>query len=73
MKEKFAALIDLKSIVTLVLIGALTYGFIAKFVSIEVFAPVVASVIAYFFNKSPSVPANTTTTVETKTTNAEVK
>lgn len=59
MKDKIANLIDLKSIITLILIIALTYGFIAKFVSIEVFAPIVASVIAYFFNKAPKTPTDT--------------
>lgn len=54
MKEKIAKLIDVKTIVTFTVVGAITYGFVVGKVPIEVYAPIVASVIAYFFNKAPT-------------------
>ncbi len=50
-KDQVAKLIDVKTIITLVTVGALTYGFIAKFVGVEVYVPIVSAVVAYFFNK----------------------
>lgn len=51
MKEQFSKLVDLKSIVTLALVGATVYGFIVNRVPIEVFIALVTSVITYYFTR----------------------
>lgn len=54
MKEKFAKLIDLKSIVTLVLIAAAVYGFVVGLISAELFATWVTAIIVFYFTKKPT-------------------
>lgn len=51
MKEKFAKLIDLKSIVTIVLVSAAVYGFVQKIISAELFATWVTAIIVFYFTK----------------------
>lgn len=71
-RDQFAKLIDVKTIITLAMVGTLIYGFIARFVSLEVFAPVLTAVIAYFFNKDKKPdPLPTTVSTETTTTSTE--
>lgn len=76
-KDKIAALIDLKSIVTLELVTATTYGFIVKIVPIEVYIALVTAVITYYFTKISIAAGTTETRTETKTvsetTTPEVK
>lgn len=50
-KTRLAKLIDVKTIVTFTLVGAITHGFIARYVSVEVFVPLVTAVITYFFTR----------------------
>jgi hypothetical protein len=51
MKEKFAKLIDLKTIVTLSLVSAAVYGFVTKLISAELFATWVTAIIVFYFTK----------------------
>lgn len=53
-REQLAKLIDVKTLVTLPLVGATIYGFIAGKIGGEVFIPIVATVLAYFFTKKPA-------------------
>lgn len=49
MKEKLSKLIDLKSIITLIMVIASVYGFITKLISAELFATWVGMVLTYYF------------------------
>lgn len=49
MKERIAKLIDLKSIVTLILIIAFVYGFIVGKISAEDFMKIVMLVVTFYF------------------------
>ena len=51
-KEKIACLIDLKSILTLVLVGALVAGWFLKMVTAEQFIPLVTMVLTFYFAKA---------------------
>jgi uncharacterized membrane protein YdjX (TVP38/TMEM64 family) len=51
MKERITKLLEVKSIVTLTLTGAATYGFIVGTVPVELFATWFGAVITYFFAK----------------------
>lgn len=64
MKEQFARLIDVKTIVTFVVVAVLAYLATTGKVSPEQFMVVVVMVLTYFFTKT-SAPLNTTTTTET--------
>jgi len=64
-KDQLAALIDLKSLITLALVGATVYGFVIQIVPIEVFIALVTSVITYYFTRTVVPASNTTTTTET--------
>jgi hypothetical protein len=50
MKE-LKKLIDLKSIITIVLIGLLAYGFIVGKITSEQFLPILTMVITFYFAK----------------------
>lgn len=50
-KKNIADLIKLKTLITLTLIGAATYGFITKLITADVFMPLVTAVIVYYFSK----------------------
>lgn len=65
MKDQFSKLIDLKSLITLMLVGVTCYGFIARTVPIEAFIALVVAVITYYFTRSVPAAPNTTTTTET--------
>jgi hypothetical protein len=49
--KKLAALVEVKSIVTLALVGVGCWGFMANMISGEVFAGWVSAIMVYFFNK----------------------
>ena len=48
-KEKIAKLIDLKSIVTLLITGALIYGFINKMIEADQFITIATMVFMFYF------------------------
>ena len=50
-KEKIAKLIDLKSIVTLLMTGALIYGFINKMIEADQFITLATMVFMFYFTK----------------------
>ena len=50
-KEKIAKLIDLKSIVTLLITGALIYGFINKMIEADQFITIATMVFMFYFTK----------------------
>jgi len=49
--EKLIKLLEVKSIITLMLISVVSYGFIVGTVPIELFSTWVGAVIAYFFTR----------------------
>ncbi len=51
MKEKIAKLIDLKSIVTILITGALIYGFIVNKIEPKDFMMIVAMIFTFYFSK----------------------
>lgn len=51
MKQKIADLIDLKTIVTLVLIGGLTTGFFLNKIDGKDFFTIVTMVVTYYFSR----------------------
>ena len=51
MKENLANLIKIKSIITLVIVGGVTYGFIMGTVLAETYCTFAASIITYYFTK----------------------
>ena len=67
MKEQFAKLIDVKTIVTFVIAGVLAYLSVNGKITSDQFMVVAVMVLTYFFTKT-SAPSNTTTTTETTTT-----
>lgn len=50
--ERIAKLIDVKSIITFVIIGGMTYGFIVGSIDPTAYAGLGGSIIAYYFTKS---------------------
>lgn len=51
MKERIAKLIDLKSIVTLIMVIALVIGFFMNKVTPEMFVPMVTMIMTFYFAK----------------------
>lgn len=51
MKERIAKLIDLKSIVTILITGALIYGFIVNKIESKDFMMIVAMIFTFYFSK----------------------
>lgn len=51
MKERLIKLLEVKSIVTLVLVLAATYGFLTGSIEKEIFSGWVGMILVYFFNK----------------------
>ena len=49
--ERLAKLLEVKSIISLMVLAALTYGFCTQFVPVEVYAPMAMAVITYFFTR----------------------
>lgn len=56
MKEKFAKLVDVKSIITFALVGCVCYLAIAGKIEVssEFFASIVSAVITYYFTRKQS-------------------
>ena len=50
-KEKIAKLIDLKSIDTLLITGALIYGFVNKMIEADQFITIATMVFMFYFTK----------------------
>lgn len=51
MKERLAKLIDLKSIVTLALVGVFSIGFLKGAIGSDKFAEIVTMVVVFYFAK----------------------
>lgn len=51
MKERFAKLIDLKSIITILMVGGLVAGWFVNKVSSEQFIPLVTMILTFYFAK----------------------
>lgn len=49
--SKIAKLIDVKSIVTFVVVSGVTYGFITHLVGSETYSAFAGSIIAYYFTR----------------------
>jgi hypothetical protein len=49
--ERLAKLLEVKSIISLMVLSALTYGFCVQFVSVELYVPIAMAVITYFFTR----------------------
>ena len=49
MKEKIAKLIDLKSIVTIIITGALIYGFVVDKINAEQFMTIATMIFTFYF------------------------
>lgn len=54
MKEKFAKLIDLKSIITIIMVIALVVGWFGGRVTTEQFVPLVTMILTFYFAKKGS-------------------
>ena len=54
MKEKIAKLIDLKSIVTMAMTGALVFGFVVGKIQADQFITLVTMVFMFYFQKKES-------------------
>ena len=50
-KERIAKLIDLKSIITLLIVDALIYGFVIKVINAEQFMMVATMILTFYFGK----------------------
>ena len=50
-RDAVTALIDLKSIITIVLVAALVWGFVAKIISTDQFIPFAMMVLTFYFAK----------------------
>lgn len=50
-RERIAKLIDLKSIITLLIVGALIYGFVIKVINAEQFMMVATMILTFYFGK----------------------
>lgn len=55
MKDRISKLIDLKSIVTLLMVVALVVGFFMDKVKADQFLPLVTSIITFYFAKKDTV------------------
>jgi len=54
MKEKICKLIDLKSIITIIMVVSLSVAFFLDKVSAEQFVPIVTTIITFYFAKGKS-------------------
>lgn len=50
-KERIAKLIDLKSIITIAITGALIYGFVTKMIDAEKFMTIATMIFTFYFAK----------------------
>lgn len=51
MKEKFARLIDLKTIITIAMTGAMIYGFVVEKITPEQFMTIATMIFTFYFAK----------------------
>lgn len=58
-REKFAKLIDLKSIITILMVGGLVVGWFMNRVTSEQFIPLVTTVLTFYFAKKDSTGGQT--------------
>jgi hypothetical protein len=54
MWDRFAKLIDLKSIITILMVGGLVFGWFLNKVTSEQFIPLVTTVLTFYFAKKDS-------------------
>lgn len=69
-KTNLANLIKVKTLITLTIIAALTYGFVAGLIDAEKFMIVAIMVVTYYFNKKDDVDTTTSKTETVTTTGA---
>ena len=50
-KKRISKLIDLKSIISIIMVAAMVSGFFAKMVSAEQFVPLVTMIVTFYFAK----------------------
>ena len=50
--KNVANLFKVKSIISFMVLGAMTYGFTQALVPVEVYAPLATAVVTYFFTKT---------------------
>jgi len=53
-KKNLAELLKVKTLITLTVIGAITYGFLAQFVAVEVYVPIAMAIVTYYFQRKPN-------------------
>ena len=68
MKEQFAKLIDVKTIVTFIISGILAYLSITGKVTPDQFMVIAVMIFTYFFTKSPTPVTPTSSSTEIRTT-----
>jgi hypothetical protein len=54
MRERFIKLLELKSIITLILVIAGVYGFVTKTIAADVFTGWVGMILVFYFQKDKS-------------------
>lgn len=67
-KVNLANLIKVKTLITLTIVAALTYGFITGLIDAEKFMIVAIMVVTYYFNKKDEADVTTSKTEITSTT-----
>lgn len=58
MKKNLAKLIDLKSIITILMVGTLVYGFCAGKIDTSEFIPLVTMILTFYFAKKDNNNSN---------------
>ena len=48
-KKRISKLVDLKSIISIIMVAAMVAGFFAKMVSAEQFVPLVTMIVTFYF------------------------
>ncbi len=49
--DRLLKLLEVKSIISLMVLAALTYGFCKQFVSVDIYASIAMAIITYFFTR----------------------
>ena len=70
-RNQFAALIDLKSIITMAIVFTLVYLTMGAMTIDPFFSTIAGMVLGFYFGKAQSAPPNTTTTTESTTTTVD--
>ena len=58
MKEALIKLLKVKSIITLLMVGCLVYGFVANKITNEQFIPLITMIITFYFAKQDKKESN---------------